>query len=223
MAIAFRSSTALTTGTRTNSTINAPAGAVNGTDIIVAVLGIGNPTSTTTSAPSGWTQLSTVQYSNADPYVVNLYLFWRVHDGASSWTWTHSSATTDGATFAWSGVDLTTPSDATPATNTGVGTSASFSSITIATDGAQRVGARGSWDGNAITAPASWSERLDQVVTWVGDIAAAGVGATGSTTVDSGNTSGDTPWGTIHAALRPATETPPEGPFAMLRPAVVAP
>lgn len=210
MAIAFRSATTVTSATRTNTTVTAPAGAVNGTDVIAVGINTGNASSVVVTPPGGWTQVSTVQYSAADPWFVNVYLFLRVHDGAGSWVFTHASAASDASAVAWQGVDLTTPSDTTPATNTGVssGNTASFSSINIVTAGAQQLGLRGSWDGNAITPPASWNERKDTPILWVGDIPAAGTGATGVITVDTGNPSSG-PWGTIHAALRPGIVGPP--------------
>lgn len=208
MAIAFRSSTNVGSAVRTNTTVTVPAGAVTGSDIILVAISIGNPASTTITTPSGWAQISTVQYSDATPFFVNVYLFVRVHDGAASWVFPHASATTDAGAEAWSGVDNANPSDATPQTQTGTATNATIPSIDIVTAGAQRIGVRGSWDGNAITPPASWNERKDTPILWVGDIAAAGTGATGTTTISAGNAAIN-PWGIIHAALRPDGPPPP--------------
>jgi hypothetical protein len=205
VAIAFRSKASVTNTTRTNTTISAPAGAVNGSDVLVAALDVGNTASVTISTPAGWTQVSTVQYTKADPWIVNVYLFMRVHDGSSTFTFNHASGSSEGVIEAWSGVDNTTPSDATPATATGTAVTATIPSITIVTAGAQEVVARGAWDGLAISPPAGWTEQLDQAVLWVGDFPAVGAGSTGTTSLASGNSGPSLPWGIIHAALRPAS------------------
>lgn len=215
MAISLRSTTTVTSATRTNTTVTAPAGAVSGSDVILVFIDVGNSTARTVTPPSGWTTVGPASYSNSDPWAVNLYLFARVHDGAASWTFNHSSGVSDAYCEAWSGVDTTTPLDATSATNAVTGNStsnntATLNSVTIATTGAQEIAVRGSWDGVGITPPAGWTERLDQFGLWVGDKAAASTGATGTTSLGSGNSGSYPggaygPWGTIHAALRPAS------------------
>jgi hypothetical protein len=214
VAIALRSSTTVASTTRTNTTVTAPAGAVTGSDVIVVFIDVNGSSLRTITTPSGWTVVGPVQYSNPDPYYVNMYMFYRVHDGASSWTFNHTSAISDALCEAWSGVDTTTPLDTTSATNGYIGSNnagngtATVNSITIATVGARELICRGAWDGTPITPPAGWTERIDQFALWVGDKTASVTGATGSMTMDSGNTvpyaGGLGPWGTIHAALRPA-------------------
>lgn len=205
MAIAFRSQTSLSNTTRTNTTVTAPAGAVTGTDVIVAALDIGNSSSVTISTPSGWTPAGSTSFASGDPYTVNVYCFVRVHDGSATYTFNHASASSEAWCSAWSGADTTTPLDVAPTTNSeGTGsTPATLNTVTIATTGAQEIAIRSSWDGNAITAPAGWTERLDQPVLWVGTkTATSSPGATGTTSIDPGN-SPNNRWGTIHVALRP--------------------
>lgn len=204
MAITLRNTSTVTSGSRTNTTVNAPAGAVNGSDVIVVVMNVGNAASRTVTPPGGWATIGPVSYSNSDPWTVNLYAFVRVHDGNSSWTFTHSSGTSQAFAEAWQEVDTATPQDCTAQTQTGNNTAnATIPSITIATINAMRIAARGSWDGTAVSPPASWNERQDTPVQWVGDLAAAATGATGTTTIGTGNSNQVNPWGTIHLALRP--------------------
>ena len=208
MPIALRASTSVAYGTRTNTTVTAPSGAVSGSDVITVAIDVGGgPSSITISTPSGWTLAGSVSYTNpADAWIVNLYIFVRVHDGSSSWTFSHSSGDSQAFASAWSGVDTSTPQDVAAATGNGISqATATIASQTIATAGAVRVCARGSWDGNAITPPAGWTERHDTPVLWVGDITAASTGATGTTTVDAGNANSQGRWGTVVVALRPSS------------------
>jgi hypothetical protein len=156
-------------------------------------------------------QLGTVTYSDTDPWFVVLQLWGRFDDGAASWTWTHASRSTQAYCTAYIGVHATTPIDvaATTAFKNGGGTNQPIApSQTIVTAGARGIICRGSWDGNAITPPAGWSERLDVPVLWVGDRDWAAPGATGTVSVASGNGSALAAWGVIMAALRPAGTAP---------------
>jgi hypothetical protein len=147
---------------------------------------------------------------------VSLQIWIKVWDSASSWTFTHAARDTQARVQSWTGVDNTTPSDVTGSSafaNQGGGTAgtvATAPTITIATANAQGIIGRGSWDGNAITAPAGWTERYDVPVLWVGDRSWTSTGATGSVAVNSGNTATGVPanehaWGIVMGALRPAS------------------
>jgi hypothetical protein len=209
MAIAFRAATTLASGTRTNSTVTAPAGSQAG-DVIVVSLECGGSTLVTPTAPGGWTLIESLSYSAPDPWAVSLQVFYHIFSaGETSWTFTHASRTTQAYTMGFSGVDNTTPLDVAAAKafqNQGVGGSATATApaLTIATAGARGILARGSWDGNAITPPSGWTERLDAPVLWVGERDYASTGTTGTVAVPAGNGGNDSPWGVIHGALRPS-------------------
>ncbi len=209
MAIAFRAATTLASGTRTNSTVTAPAGSQAG-DVIVVSLECGGTTLVTPTAPGGWTLIESLSYSAPDPWAVSLQVFYHIFSaGETSWTFTHASRTTQAYTMGFSGVDNTTPIDVAAVkafqnqTVGGSGT-ATAPALTIATAGARGLLVRGSWDGNAITPPSGWTERLDAPVLWVGERDYPSTGTTGTVAVPAGNGGGDSPWGVIHGALRPA-------------------
>lgn len=206
MAITPRASSTLALATRTNSTVTRPTGTTTG-DYLVAALDAGGSTAATITGPSGWTQLGTVTYSDTDPWFVVLQLWGRFDDGAASWTWTHASRSSQAYVTAYIGVDPTTPIDVAATTaavnNSGAGSTIDAPSQTIVTAGAHGIIARGSWDGNAITPPSGWTERLDTPVLWVGDRDWSAAGATGAVTVAAGNSSTSSR-GVVMAALRPA-------------------
>ena len=207
MAIALRSGTSVANASRTNTTVSAPAGAVNGSDYITVAINAGQSSNLSITPPSGWSLIGETTYSNSDPWYVHIALYGRVHDGASSWTFTHATGFSQARAIAWTGVDLTTPVDVTAATAQQIGSTpvtCAAPTINIATVGARGIIARGSWDGNAITPPTNWTEDYDAPVMWVGHRDWAATGATGSITVGSGNGGAGSPWGIIHAALRPA-------------------
>jgi hypothetical protein len=206
VAITPRSSTTVAYGTRTNTTVTAPAGSAVG-DVIVVCLDAGGPSAATITPPSGWTQLGTVTYSAPDPWNVVLQMWakpWAT--GETSWTWLHSSSSTQAYAVAYQGVDVTAMADVAASTAFAPsGATATAGSITTVTAGAPGVLARGAWDGNAITPPAGWTEVFDVPVLWVAERDWPTPGATGTVAVPTGNGSSGYPWGIIHAALRPST------------------
>src|SRR5690606_25367672 len=113
---------------------------------------------------------------------------------------------------AWTGVDVTAPLDVAAVSafqndNVTSGTNvATAPALTIVTAGAQGIIVRGSWDGNAITPPTGWTEAYDAPVLWVGEKPYRVTVTTGTVAVPAGNGSSRSPWGIIHAALRPASD-----------------
>lgn len=213
MAIAFRAQSAVTSATRTTTTIAMPSGVLAGDEVrIVVNAGQGGATAPTFTAPGTATLVATVTWGDGS-YTVrhSVYRYRVVGTGdPASFAFTHASATSDGGAFAYSGVDATTPDDATPVTtsiaNTGpTSFNAILNGITTVTANTMLVVARGSWDGNAITPPAGWTERLDQAITWVGEQADPTAGATGTISVPSGSTVGVAPAAGIVMALRPSS------------------
>jgi len=206
VAIAKGATSTVTSASRTNTTVNAPSGWTTG-DVLVVALLVGGSSSTTITGPAGWTKMGSTSYTATDPWWVDVSLWLLPYDGGSSWTWTHASRTSQAFAIRFTGVDTTTPQDVTATTGTSgsgnVPGGAVAPGYTIATAGAQGIIARGSWDGNAISPPAGWTEDHDTPVLWVGDRNWASAGATGNVTVADGN-SGLSKWGIVMGALRPA-------------------
>lgn len=219
MAIAFRSSTTLATGgARTTSTINMPAGVQAGDEVrIIVGVGATGASGLTITPPGTATLVTTVTYGDGSYTVRNSTYRYRVVGSGdpASFAFTHSSATTDGGALAYSGVD-TTPDDATATTSNATGGTPATTTLTTVTANAMLVAVRGSWDGTAITPPAGYTERIDQLVTWVGESVKAATGATGAVSIPSGNGS-SSPWSTIMMALRPSTGTTPIPPLLIMQ------
>lgn len=228
MAIAYRSQASLTNGSRTTTTVSMPAGVQAG-DVVLVFCSTGNSASVAITPPASLSANPVVNLSYSDtnpPWTVNMRV-WRyavVGTGdPASFAFTHSSASSEACAIAFSGVDASTPLDATPATNAASGTTSTMTGLTTVTADAMLVGYRGSWDGNAITPPAGWTERLDQPVTWIATRPAASPGSTGNFSVPAGN-GGSYPYGTMLVALRPASDGPApiSGALAASLPALTA-
>lgn len=217
MAITLRSTSSLAYVSRTNTTVTAPAGATTG-DVIVVSLVSGTATGPPAlTPPAGWTQIAASGgYGDSSVFTVSVSMWAKPYDGASSWTWTHATASTQAVVAAYVGVDTTTMQDVAATTafsNAASGSGAIAPSLTTVTPGAHLVIARGSWDGVAITPPTGWTGLYDAPILWVGETDQATAGATGAVTVPNGD-SGDNYWGIVMAALRPGasgnnwTQTP---------------
>lgn len=212
MAITLRATggtSTLASGSRTNSTISKPANAATN-DVIVVCLEVGGSSSTAVTAPAGWTEVGVVTYTSPDPWWVHVAIYAKVYDGAASWTWTHAARTSQAFTMALVGVDNSTMIDVAGTAafqndTTGGSANAVAPAYTVATVGAWGVIARGSWDGNAITPPASWTERIDVPVLWVGTREWTATGSSGTVSVPAGNNSAFAGWGVVMGAFRPAS------------------
>lgn len=208
MAIAYRSQASLTNASRTTTTVNMPAGVQTG-DVVLVFCATGNSSEVAITPPASLSSNPVANRSYSDtspPWTVNMRIYRYTVVGSgdpASFAFTHSSASSEALAIAFSGVNTTTPIDATPTTNSGEATTATALGLTTVTDAAWLVVWRGSWDGNAITPPTGWTERLDQPVTWVAHREQTTAGATGDFSIPSGN-SGAYPYGTILIPLRPA-------------------
>lgn len=137
MAIAFRSGTEALTNAATSLAINVPAGVVDG-DVLVlhGVTADGDDGGFNTL--SGWTQIvNNVLTGGAAPSPPGVTAWWRV---ASSEPASYTITPTAGSTgicaqmMAFTGVDNTTPIDATTTTATGDSTNSDPAAITTVTD-----------------------------------------------------------------------------------------
>jgi hypothetical protein len=220
MPVAFGSASTLTGAVRTNSVLTKPTGLAAG-DYIEIWLEVEDFTGTLTLA--GWTRVDA--QNNGGVEKESGYLFYKIADStdaaAASFTITHASAWTTGWCARYSGVDNTTPQDATPVTNTGTTGTSTALSVTSVTAGAMVIHHHVSYDaGTGFTPTAGWTERQDVSDMYVQEQLFAAAGASGSTTrVWSGVSH---PWATVSVALRPAGSVsaslpPPSGiPMALL-------
>lgn len=218
MTITLRSSTTIAPAARVNTVVPAPAGAAVG-DVIVVCLSSGGSSLVAPTQPGGWTAAGAVSYASAsDPWYVQMQIWMKAYAGETSWTFSHVSHNTEGIVQAWQGANAATLLDVASSTafqnklSSSGSTTATAPSITTAHDNAKLVAFRGSWDGNAITPPTGWTERLDASLSWVGDKDQLTAGATGSIGVPAGQSDDRLPWGIILAAIAPAGPPPSYGP-----------
>jgi hypothetical protein len=208
---AYRSHAGLTyAGGRTNSVIPAPAGIQNN-DQLIAAFFTGTPTSPiTTTPPAGFVHVSGSPISVADFGGFNgrFNVFRKPASGESgSYTFTHTSASTEGVIMAISGVNPTTPIDVY-STNTGEGTTTTILGVTTTVANTLLLNINFNWNGGGATSPpTNGAEQFTEI--WDGIITAAwktnaAVGATGNFTQTNGNTAITEDWGALLAALRPA-------------------
>lgn len=143
MAIAHRAS-ASANASGTTLTITKPAGTVSG-DVLVAFL---NTTSSSPTAPSGWTLVTSSLLGD--------FIYLKVAGGSepASYAWTSGSVTWSGGISCFSGVDNSTPWDVSPTINT-FSTSAS---VTTLTANAMLVGGNSANAAGNITPPAGFTE-----------------------------------------------------------------
>lgn len=223
MAIAVGSvSNTPTLASRTNSTITAPTGITNG-DLLVAVLHVGNTgaAALTVTPPSGFTAVtnspSTHRKAN-DNYNISTHVFRKVASSeAGNYTFTHTTADTEGYMYRLTGADTTTPIDVNPAVQNAVapsnGSTTTYPTLTTVTNGAFIIFAESDWDGPGTASPTGTtptiSVRRQGSITWIGDGTLATAGATGARTRANINGNGTTlvtyaPWTSIVVAIRPA-------------------
>ena len=223
MAIAVGStSNTPTYGTRTNSTITAPSGIANG-DLLVAVLHVGDASllpALTVTPPTGFTEVTnspSAMDRSADTYTISERIYYKVASGESgNYTFTHSSADTEGFMYRLTGCDTTTPIDVTPAaqqfvTGSGTGQTTTLPSVTTVTDGAFIIGFDGAWDapgaGNYSGTTPTLTARRTGSISKIFDATQTTAGATSARTRTNGNVSGILPWASIIVAIRPATSS----------------
>jgi hypothetical protein len=192
MAVAYRSQTKFAYATGVNTTINKPAGVVDG-DILVAYFYISDVTVT---APSGWTEYSGSPF---ETWAAKARVYWkRASSEGSSWTWTHNSATRLATVNAYSGaISSGNPNDCTAASNHGHSNKACVAlSITTATNNALVIFLNVSTIGG-MTAPTGYTlhgdgSECNKIYTTAG--------ATGNQT---GTFAVNNSWHSFHMALKP--------------------
>jgi hypothetical protein len=221
MAIGVRASgsavydTALASGSPTTTVTKPAAAAAGDVAIVVQSMGWGGQGPFSAVTPAGWTAIATDVGSSSATSAQRTSAFYRVlQAGDSTWAFGRTTANSQsvdiGIVFlAFTGVDNTTPIDATgtTATNTGSAT-ISAPAVTIATANAWHCIAMGCWNGGAASAtgftdlpnanPAT-HEQADLLYNQTPKSA----GSTGAVTVTQGAASGNQ-LSAIPFALRPA-------------------
>lgn len=207
----------------TAATCNKPTGVASGDVLVAAVFIYENPTAGVTTPPSGWTLISA-----ANAAVGNVYqrIYLKVAGGSepSSYTWTINNDDVCAIGIgAWTGVDGTTPQDATATANSGTGANRAATGLTTATDGAVIAMLSSGWTSAISAQPSGMTSRIVwNTVCNVSDQTIATAGATGTKTATSAADANG--WTTALVALRPAggaaagalLPPPPRMPFAIL-------
>ena len=205
MAIAYTTSTSFAEGNGTSvATVSKPASTAVG-DVLIAQLYIENNGEACTIASTGdtWTLVHDHVNTTTTPDTYQHVWICVVANTSSTIgvTWGGGSFWRDFAVHRFTGVDTTTPQDATATENTGSSTTPTSLSITTATDNAFLVACHASFDGFA---QSGWTSPLvegnDSGNISMASGAQAAAGASGNKT--STQTSGV--WVAIMLALRPA-------------------
>jgi hypothetical protein len=204
MAVAHRSLASLGFGTRTNSTVAAPSGIVDG-DILVYILALANDTAfVSVTPPTGFTacggSVSGILV-DLDPAFTpdtggeeQLYVWWkRASSESGSYTATHASTETEACVIAYSGaVASADPTDNPNASsNQGINNATLIATgITTAVDGSMVIFIACSWDDMPTNTPPTgttptFTERLEAATNllYVADGVMTTAGATGNKTI----------------------------------------
>lgn len=197
MGAAIRSKgTALSNASRSNSVLVAPAGIQNG-DILVAFLDVGNAASPAVTPPGSFVEVSgyPIVRSRTDPWYVNTHCYVKVASGESgNYTFTHTTAYTQGMIYCISGADTANPVSPTPTKASHDYTSMdnpftiTAPGITTPRDGSVVIFVAGTWDFMNTDPPTgstpTFSEDLDDAVFFLASGVKSTAGATGDKSVN---------------------------------------
>lgn len=216
MACVIQSTSALAEGVRTNSTVTAPSGIVNG-DILVYGLKIagasGGPTATPPSGFLAWNNLPAAWDGSgiSDTYGLRIYFWYKVAASESgNYTATHASG--DSTAFMWriSGGDASTPNDqdATKLTSNGGGSGHTVigptPGQTPTVDGCAVLWWGASWDAFGAATPSSGfteERNVSTEVSYIQDLVQGEAAATGDISVTS-TQADDRPEGSVMVVVR---------------------
>ncbi len=201
MAWAFRGVTTFGDSNGTTATASIHADVVEG-DHMRIDLYLEDAVSTVVSITGGgWTILHSIQNT------ASVLTHWAWERIATSSEPSSYALTWGGGAFwrslvvnAWSGGDATTIRDATPSENEGVGTVATWLSITTSNANALLVAGEIDFDGRNVNPPSGWTERTDFGNCQLSDFVQVAAGASGNKT---GNiTGGSSEWCAILGAFK---------------------
>jgi hypothetical protein len=217
VGIGFRASTTANNGsTATSIAINKPAGTASG-DVLLAGLYVrGQGSTASATAPAGWTLIRRTDLGNPVGGLGSVLSYYKVAGGAepTSYSWSFdSSRRALGGIAAYTGVNTTTPVDASAGQGNSISSTAvTAPSITTSVGNTMVVGLFGLFDFATFTPASGMTERWDFTVNNPAGMAFAATtelrsatGATGGRTVTS--SFADTSIGQL-IALRPAGGTP---------------
>lgn len=224
MAIAYRDGTHSGATSGTTATLTMPVAAVIGDVAIVVLVINANKSASLVSTSTAFVNLGNIAAdSNAT------YSAWRrviqSGDAGSDFTWTWT--TSDGwglANALYSGVDNTTPEDATtPNFTMESSTAPTSTTVTTVTDNAWAIAVVGIDGANSITAPTGYESRVEREAIGGGHKSVAiadkiitPAGATGA--VDWAINGSNTPNGATHIVLRPAAGATQKSPLFSRKP-----
>jgi len=206
MALAIRSNSTITYSSRTNTTVSAPSGIVNGDILVATIFVAATGSSPSVTAPTGFTEISISPTSvSSAGFYGNLHVYWkRAASESGSYTFTHTTASTECVMIAVSGA-LTSgsPIDVSSA-NTGIAGTETNTGLTLTSTNELVLYLSQNWgDSNTGTAPTGYTQTYNGTVVYTASKNFTSSGATGSTSRANGNNSGD-PWGVILVAILPA-------------------
>ena len=208
MAIALRSQSSTTYASRTNTVVTAPASISDGDILVCAIVGAAQTTAPTITGPTGWTAFGTAtSVLDGGSFNAKYWLFWkRAASESGSYTFTHTTASTQAFLAAYSGcIASGTPLGAT-ANNVGSNNTATGLSITTTAANSWLLYFEHCWGDSAQSAPTSpvMTTDLNGAIVFASHLLFASAGATGNVTQNNGNSTAD-PWATRMVELLAAT------------------
>jgi hypothetical protein len=225
VAVANRSSSGVSLGTRVNTTVTAPVGIVNNDVLLLVWIG-GLAASPTPTPPTGFTTVGggfPTDHTDGT-FHIKTYAWVKVAAGESgNYTVTHASCASAAYLGAYSGANTSTPILVTPTTNISLGTTTTATGLTTAVDGSMIVFVDVGWGDFAVdlvppagTTP-TFTERFEDTghELYVADGSLATAGATGSKAHTNNNQSGS-PWMGSLIAIAAAVSGPSGSPVTPL-------
>ena len=221
MGVAYVNSSTVAIGTRSNTSFTKPTGAASG-QLCLILTSAGNSSAVAVTPPSGFTNPDggtsspLLSISKSDPWTTRLFRFYRFLDGSegASFATTHTSGSTDGICYLFSGVDTSAPFTPAAATGSGTGTGGgvtiTYPSLTGVPANSAVIVSGIAWDGwTSTVAPGgttpTFTEYFDGGTTG-NSYSAAGIWAAGGTTGTKTNTTtllSGNPYQSATIALQP--------------------
>ncbi len=193
--------------TRSNTSVTNPGVLLN--DYILLHFLYGGPTPVGFTLPSGFSLIAGTTLVNAGGFYVESGIYAKRATASEPGSWDTISASqtdTQADVTIWRGVDLTTPLDVAPASNSGSGTTYTYNGVTTVTNRAMLVIFGHDWGdtNNNLTPPTGFTERTDLTISYGASKLQSSAGATGNFTMTNNSISAD-PWATFTIALRPVS------------------
>lgn len=212
MTVAYRSSSTITTyGSRTNTTLTAPAGIQNG-DILVIWFILGGSGTPTATPPANFNVATGYPHNvTLAGFTVSCYIWWKLASGESgNYVVTHAANYSQGWIGAYSGADGSTPLAPAPTYASGSGATSTATGLTTTRDGSAVIFAAHDWGdtSNDLNVPTgttpTFAERTTGAIaiSYIADGVLSTAGATGNKAITNNN-GGAYPWQAALIALQP--------------------